>query len=138
MTHLKPSAIALSRHRLLLVEDDVSVGSIVKEILCKNGYEVVLTEDLADTMLLSDFAFSAVISDYKLKHSNGCDVIYFVREKTPGIAALLISGYGQRVASFCADHGIPDVHFLAKPFSQSQLLQTVAAVLAASGACSGS
>jgi len=134
MPHTEPQPTAISRHRLLLVEDDASVGPIVNEILCKSGYDVVLKEDLIDTMLLDDFSFSVVIADYKLRYSNGCDVIDFVRGRTPEIGALLISGFGQRVADCCADRGISNVHFLAKPFSPSELLQTVATVLAANRA----
>lgn len=118
------------KHRILLVEDDLMVGPVVQEMLRNAGYDVVLTRDLLDIVVFPDFAFSAVVSDYKLLHSDGCDVIGFMRGKVPGIPALLISGYGLRVADLCAQHGIKDVGFLAKPFSPTQLLEKVAAMIA--------
>lgn len=117
--------------RILLVEDDVMVGPVVREMLTNGAYDVVLTRDLADTVILGDYNFDAVISDFKLLTSDGCDVIEFMRDKKPGIPALLVSGYGQRVADCCGKRGIKGVNFLAKPFSPRQLLDTMAALLAA-------
>ncbi|MFT3780601.1 MAG: response regulator [Nibricoccus sp.] len=119
--------------RILLVEDDVMVGPVVREMLVHGGFEVTLTRDLADTRVLPDFAFAAVVSDFKLIASDGCDVIEFVRSKAPGIPALLVSGFGQKVANHCAARGIDDVGFLAKPFSPTQLLEAVQAVISRAG-----
>jgi DNA-binding NtrC family response regulator len=116
--------------RILLVEDDLLVGPVVKEMLNNGGYDVVLANDLADTVILKDFAFDAVITDFKLKNSDGCDVIDFLRSRRPAIPALLISGYGSRVANCCAHRGIYDVTFLAKPFAATELLATLASLIA--------
>ena len=121
------------KHRILLVEDDVMVGPVIKEMLNHGGYDVVLTRDLADTMRLPDFDFSAVISDLKLIASDGCEVIAFMRSKKPGIPALLMSGFGPHVANSCAQRGIPDVGFLPKPFSPPTLLTAAAALVAKTG-----
>jgi DNA-binding NtrC family response regulator len=119
------------KHRILLAEDDLLLGPVIEEMLHDGGYDVVLTRDLADVVRLEDFAFTAVVSDYRLLHSDGCDVIGFMRSKVPGIPALLISGYGLRVADVCAEHGIKDVGFMAKPFTPTQLAEKVAAMFAA-------
>lgn len=118
--------------RILLVEDDLMVGPVVQEMLRNGGYTVVLTRDLMEVIRLEDYGFVAVISDYKLLNSDGCDVIGYMRSKVPDIPALLISGYGPRVADICASHGIKDVGFLAKPFSPTQLLDAVAVMVARS------
>lgn len=116
--------------RILLVEDDLLVGPVVQEMLQVGGYEVVLTHDLTETILLKDFDFTAVVTDFKLRNSDGCDIIEFMRSKRPGIPALLVSGYGRRVANCCADRGVHDVTFLAKPFAAAQLLATLASIIA--------
>ncbi len=113
--------------RILLVEDDELIGLLVSEMLNNGGYEVVLARDLIDILLWTDFDFAAVISDYRLLNSDGCDVISYVRDKKPNIPALLISGYGQRIAEICADSGIKRVRFLAKPFTPTELLEALAA-----------
>jgi two-component system C4-dicarboxylate transport response regulator DctD len=113
------------KQRILLVEDDEIVGPLVQEMLCLQNYDVVLTRGLQETEMLTDYDFSAIIADLKLVRSNGCDVIAYVRRKTPGIPALLISGYGPRVTDVCAQHGIEDVGFLAKPFTLKQLMDTL-------------
>ena len=119
----------MTKHRLLLVEDDEFIGPLVKELLCVAGYDVVLTRDLSDTMLLENFAFSAVIADYRLKYSDGCQVINFLRSKIPDIPALLMSGYGQRVSDCCDARGIQDVGFLAKPFTIAELSEKIESAL---------
>jgi DNA-binding response OmpR family regulator len=115
--------------RILLVEDDVMVGPVVREMLCNAGYEVVLKRDLADIRILGDFNYSAIISDFKLLASDGGEVIAFVRNKSPGIPAMLISGYGNKVANLCAKRGIENVLFLGKPFSPKQLLEALHAMI---------
>lgn len=114
------------KFRILLVEDDELIGPLVKEMLCNGGYDVVLARDLIEILLWTDFEFSAVISDYRLLNSDGCDVIGFVRDKKPGLPAILMSGYGPRIANVCAKSGIQNVRFLAKPFSPTELLDAVA------------
>lgn len=126
----QPFAATAMKTRILLVEDDLLVGPVVQEMLNAGGYDVVLTHDLTETMMLKDFAFAAIVSDFKLRNSDGCDVIEFMRGQRPGIPALLVSGYGRRVANCCAERGVHDVTFLAKPFSAAQLLATLASLLA--------
>ncbi len=80
--------------RILLVEDDEFIGPLVRTVLSNAGYEVAVAARLDDVKTLDPFGFSAVISDFQLPGADGCDVIDYMREKTPGLAASLISGYG--------------------------------------------
>lgn len=118
-------------HRILLVEDDAMVGPVVKEILRKAGYEVVLKPDLPDLKMLSDYDFSAVISDFQLPSADGSAVINFIRSKVPGIPAIIMSGHGDWAVDHCENRGIMGVSYLGKPFKAKELLDTLNIIILA-------
>jgi DNA-binding NtrC family response regulator len=121
---------------ILLAEDDELVGPLVGEMLRSAGYHVVWVRDLADLRRLSASAFTAVVTDLRLLSSDGCEVIEYMRRHVPGIPAVLVSGYGPRVADVCTKRGIMGVRFLSKPFTAGQLFGALTEVIAQCG-CEG-
>ena len=119
--------------RILLVEDDEFIGPLVRTVLSNAGYDVAVAGRLDDVKTLDPFGFSAVISDFQLPGADGCDVIDYLREKQPGLPALLISGYGGWAAENCSNRGMGDVHHLEKPFRAEQLLHEVEALVPGDG-----
>jgi DNA-binding NtrC family response regulator len=115
--------------RILLVEDDEFIGPLVRTVLSNAGYDVAVASRLEEVKTLDPFGFSAVISDFQLPGGDGCDVIDYIRQKTPGLPALLISGYGNWAVENCANRGIENVHHLEKPFRADQLLHEVEALV---------
>ena len=119
--------------RILLVEDDEFIGPLVRAVLSNAGYEVSVASGLEDLKTLDPFGFSAVITDFQLPGGDGCDVIDYMRQKTPGMPALLISGYGNWAAENCTNRGMDNVHHLGKPFRADQLLHEVESLVPADG-----
>src|SRR6185312_341859 len=94
----KVGQLPLMKPRILLVEDDEFIGPLVQAVLTNAGYEVAVASKLDEVKTLHPFDFSAVITDFQLPGENGCDVIDYLRQKTPALPALLISGYGNLAA----------------------------------------
>lgn len=117
------------KQRILLVEDDPSVGPVILEILLASGYEAALANSYAAVKRLTHFDFSAVIADFQLLDGDACDVIQFLREKIPGLPSLVMSGYGRLIERDCMDRRLSAVVFLDKPFRPQQLREKLNALL---------
>ena len=117
---------------VLLVEDEDPVRRLAARTLRQRGHEVVECEsaEAALARLDSDGSWSrlgAVVSDVMLPGLDGPGLLRTVRRHRPGLPAILVSGYAdatQRAA--LAAEGIA---FLAKPYSQKVLAESVAGAL---------
>lgn len=116
-------------HKILLVEDDSSLGEVINDQLEMNGYEVKLLRIPRNTVdnLLED-SFDLVIMDKLLSGIDGTQICKKIRN-TAGISdipILMMSGFdGAR--KNCIAAGAND--FIAKPFGVSDLLKRIVATI---------
>ncbi len=104
--------------KILLVEDDETVGKALKNLLEQNGYVVKWLKDPTETAdLLERWEPQLVISDYAMPRLTGRDIVRIVRMLSPGTPVLIITAYeGVDTA------GAP---VLMKPLQPSVLLKTI-------------
>lgn len=107
--------------RILLVEDDHSLASGLKEALVREGYAVdhVATGSLALAAVAAE-APDMIVLDLGLPDMDGLDVLAAVRDKGLRTPILVLTARGQlqdRVAGL--DRGADD--YLAKPFDMAEL-----------------
>jgi PAS domain S-box-containing protein len=120
-------APATSRgERVLLVEDEDPVRSIVETALRAHGYHVksARTAEEALRLVETEPAFDLLVSDLVLPGMAGRALAENLSTRQPGLRVLFISGYTENVI----DHGgilDPGIHFLQKPFRTSALLQAI-------------
>lgn len=114
---------------ILLVEDDELVSLLIRTALSSLGFDVVAYDDLEKITHHGAFDFCAVITDYRLPISNGCEVIAYARSRAPGIPALLVSGMGDFLIEVLAENCLTDVHILSKPFRIQELLTKIREML---------
>jgi len=119
--------------KVLLVEDDVSIGEGVVAGLSASGMTVdwVQTGGQALTALVNP-AYSVVVLDLGLPDLDGLDVLGRARRQGPLPPVLILSARNQsqhRVAGL--NQGADD--YLVKPFSFAELLARLQAVLRRSG-----
>lgn|SRR5487761_362833 len=107
--------------RVLLVEDERKVASIVARALRENAYAVDLAETGEQALVLAEEApYDAVILDIRLPDASGLDVCRQMRQngmKTPILMLTARSLVEQRVEGL--DAGADD--YLAKPFALAEL-----------------
>ncbi|MBD3647237.1 MAG: response regulator, partial [Pseudomonadales bacterium] len=111
---------------IMVVEDEASVRNLVTRLLSNEGYEVISIED--PTKVLHDSRLDRVnllITDIVMPGMKGPELAERVREKCPGIAVLLMTGYA-RDESVALKYGEP---ILAKPFSPTDLSRRVRELL---------
>jgi CheY-like chemotaxis protein len=119
--------------KVLLVEDDAEVRSIVRTFLETLRCKVSLapTAEQALLALGPDADFDLLLTDIALGPGmRGTQLAGLARERLPGIAVLLMSGFSAELLA--ADReSPPDWELLRKPYGRDELAQAIARVLAA-------
>jgi CheY-like chemotaxis protein len=112
------------RERLLLVEDEASLRSLMSRILEQSGYRVTLAADGAEAIRLIHEAgaeLDLLVADVRLPSRSGQEVAEEFRICCPQGRVLFMSGYGEDTP--------PGVPRLEKPFSPRKLAQIVRDIL---------
>lgn len=111
--------------RILIVDDEPSVGDALKLVLESNGYEVVLVTkglDGIDCARRQRFAFSVV--DLFLTDITGFQVITDLLNLQPRIPIVLITAHGSPQV-FDEAKKLGAIGALAKPFPPAELLKLI-------------
>lgn len=116
--------------RLLLVEDDPALRSLMGEVLQGEGFDVTVATSggAALKFLNADGAsFKALVTDIKLGSGpKGWDVAHRARELFSDLPVVYIGGTS--VNKWSA-HGVPGSVMLQKPFLMAQLVTALATLL---------
>ena len=121
-----PSDLA-GQGNILFVEDEDNVRTIAAKTLRKRGYNVLEACDGEEALELLDEAtepFDLLISDVVMPGVDGPTLLKRGKEKLGDARIVFISGYAEEdFSDLLAEH--PDVSFLPKPFTLTQLAQKV-------------
>jgi len=106
---------------ILVMEDDATISAALDMILTEAGYDVDVAETgEAALELFEQKRFDLIIADLKLPGINGMEVIKQIKEKTPEMEVIVITGVGtQPIAEEAMTLGAHD--FLPKPFTDDQI-----------------
>ncbi len=119
------------RETILLVEDDIDVLTTLQTILESSGYTVKLAKNgkvAFDILQEGDIAIDLVITDLIMPEMSGTE-LYKKAEHLPHHPEFLyISGYA-RDSEIKGLQLSPDVEFMKKPFTATELNQRVRAVI---------
>jgi len=115
---------------VLIVEDEAMVRTVAERALERHGYTVLTAEngEAALEILAREGKVDLMISDVVMPTMDGPTTVRAARKMHPDLPILFISGYAEEQLRKSID--IPNVAFLAKPFSVQQLAETVREVMA--------
>ncbi|WP_212005632.1 response regulator transcription factor [Chitinophaga sp. HK235] len=115
--------------KILVIEDEERVGTLIRRGLEEQGYTVTLAWDgEAGLKLALGGGFDLVITDIVLPRINGLELSRAVRAALPSIPILMLTALGttdDKVEGF--DAGADD--YLVKPFDLRELLVRIRALL---------
>ena len=113
------------RQRLLVIDDESSIRSMVVRALQSAGYEIDTAEDGASGLLRAlDGDYRLVILDLVMPHTDGRAVLNQLRHSRPDQPVLVLSCLSDVTTKVsCLDMGAQD--YLTKPFSLAELLARV-------------
>ncbi|HWR16306.1 MAG TPA: PAS domain S-box protein [Terriglobales bacterium] len=114
-------------HKLLVIEDDDVIRSLVVTVLREQGHTVLEAAD-GEQALAACQSFEGiidlVITDVTAPRLSGEDLMGFFAVRYPKVKIIHISGFPRE--HLTNSHSVPlEAHFLAKPFSMKQLLAKV-------------
>lgn len=121
--------MASSSTRILLVDDDRTIRSPVRQLFESQGFTVREAEDVASARLAFDsFRPDAVLLDYELPDGTALDLIPIYRRLEPEVPILVLTGHNEIVLAVSAIKAGAD-QFLTKPIELPTLLEVVTRTL---------
>lgn len=118
----------MSKKRILVIEDDPEVLSMLMDYLDYLGYEITGAEDgLQGLKFLRTGPFDIVITDLSMPYVSGIGIISVLKKDYPSIPVIAITGFG-RYAEELAQEKKAD-YVLGKPFEVSDLQVAISRLL---------
>jgi two-component system, cell cycle sensor histidine kinase and response regulator CckA len=113
---------SLGTETVLVVEDEPAVRNLVRAVLERKGYVVLVAQDGAVALDLVDKhtgVIHVLLTDMVMPGMNGRDLAALVRTRRPTIKVVFMSGYTADVPTELGTEGGPV--FLSKPFTEQTL-----------------
>jgi two-component system NtrC family response regulator len=102
--------------KILVVDDEVEVGSFFRRLLERKGFNVSLAHTGAEARKkIESTGFGAALIDLKLPDAGGLDLLQYLKNHQPNCEAIIMTGYGTtRTAVKAIQLGAFD--YIEKPF----------------------
>ena len=115
----------MSTTQILVIDDEQSIRSTLKEILEYESYEVDLAEDgFTGLKLMDGKKYDVVVCDIKMPKMDGIEVLGKIMSSFPDSSVVMISGHGDiDTAVEAIKNGAFD--FIQKPLDLNRLLITI-------------
>lgn len=117
--------------RILVVDDEAGVRTVVQRVLEARGYRVVLAVNGAEGLRRLEETpdgIDLLLTDIMMPVMNGFELTDVMRARRPGLPVLLMSGYAD-VDSVQRQLHAPRVSFLPKPFTAASLCDAIRGLL---------
>jgi DNA-binding NtrC family response regulator len=116
------------RHRILIVDDEAAIRSLLTDLFTDAGYEVYSAANAADAMALcATKHFDLLLSDVRMPGMNGHQLVREVMVEYPDMRCCLMSGCDLE----CSDCGRAPrpCTLLPKPFKPHEAIALIAKIL---------
>ncbi|MDR8525256.1 response regulator transcription factor [Shewanella fidelis] len=120
--------ITTTPNKLLIIEDDIALASVLVRRMTKQGFECQQCHDATQGLLLArQFKPSHILLDMKLEQDNGLKLISPLRQLLPNVIMVLLTGYAS-IATAVEAIRLGADNYLAKPVDTQTLLNALSAV----------
>jgi len=110
---------------ILIVDDDQNIRKILRDLLDKEGFNVLTASDVDKALPLIDAKdLDIIVTDLKMPGKSGMDLLTLCHEKRPAVPVIMITAFGNVEAAVAAmKKGAYD--FITKPFDENELLNVI-------------
>jgi two-component system response regulator HydG len=110
--------------KILVIDDDVDICSLLQRFLSKNGFEVTCAYSATKGIDALIDRFDLIISDYRLNDMDGKDLLLKIKEIQPHAPVIIITGYSDvKIAINVIKLGAFD--YVTKPLLPDEILRTI-------------
>jgi len=114
-----------SKFRVLVVEDDDELLSVIVEFLEEEGFEVAARADtISGLVRLMALGADVVVLDWKMSGLDGFDLLRTLHRCYPGVPVIFTTAYATEDVGGRA-LGLGAISFLPKPFKREELVAHV-------------
>lgn len=117
----------MSKTKILVVDDEISICEILKDYLDNYGYETTITQDTVTALkLLGEITYDVAILDKNMPDSNsegfegGFEILKYIKRYRPGIQTILITGNASLDSAIRALK-LGAFDYITKPFKMEEL-----------------
>jgi PAS domain S-box-containing protein len=119
------------RETVLLVEDELSILDMGRQMLEQLGYRVLCASGADEALRLAKAAEATIdllLTDVIMPEQNGQELSLLLTKQRPELKVVFMSGY---TSDIIASHGVlaPGIHYLQKPFRIEELALLLRRVL---------
>ena len=120
-----------SKEKILFVDDDPELRSIVRDQLISLGYDIDEAEDGIVAMgKIQSHSYDLLLLDITMPGKSGLEVLKFVKEHSPECRVIMLTGVvGLSVAIESLKLGADD--YITKPYKMDYLMNSIKKVLEA-------
>ena len=110
-----------AKQKIAVVDDDLEMGRVVKDLLSEEGYEVTQFTSAAEALIRFKKDIPQIlITDHKMKDINGLMFLKKVQTDYPEIVSIMMTGFGSiETAIEAMKSGA--YHYIVKPFKNDEL-----------------
>ncbi|WP_160714559.1 sigma-54-dependent transcriptional regulator [Chitinophaga solisilvae] len=110
---------------ILIIDDEINICTLLSKFLSKHGFNVDTTMTGAAALkMMKEKSFDLVLCDYRLKDTDGAQLLQDIRQINPHTIVIIITGYTDvRVAVEMVKNGAYD--YLSKPLYPDEILNLV-------------
>ncbi len=126
-----PEAASSGSETILLVEDEVGVRRLTRDILRSRGYRVLEAADGHEALRIAEReggAIQLLLTDMIMPLMGGRELANRIQELYPGVRVVFMSGYTDDVIAYHGDLG-SDTTLVQKPFAPDVIARKVREVL---------
>ena len=112
--------------KIMIVEDDIDINNLLKELLSEEGYEIIQCFTAREALLMEISDFDLILLDLMMPFMSGEDFIKEVRERKLSIPIIVLSAkIDKETRIVVLKDGADD--FITKPFDFDDVLARVEA-----------
>jgi two-component system response regulator VicR len=120
----------LSMKKILIIEDDKLISSLVQFRLKKEGYETFLVSDGNEGILAIDsYLPDMIITDVMMPFRSGIEIIHHARQSCPDTPIIVLSSLGEEEEVVLEAFNLGVADFIPKPFNPNELAIRVKRIL---------
>ncbi len=115
-----------SARKILLVDDEDSVLRVLRRVLFDEPWEIFTAPSGDDALsMVYDHDFAVVVSDYKMPHMNGVELLREVKRISPFSVRMILSGFADTHAVVEAINEGEVYRFVPKPWDNQEIVNII-------------